>query len=117
MKSYSFFRVFLCSTLVFFSFSFGNYQDAKKDAQLISLPGGACKAGLVNMAIKNNSTTQKIDVAIIRKETGNGLTSTSSTKYSGLPPGYKQPIGCGGTSTKDSVMIVYSVGAAMYSTK
>ena len=69
------------------------------------------------MAIKNNSTTQKIDVVILKKETQAGLTSTSSTKYSGLPPGYKQPIGCGGTSTKDSVLIIYSVGAAMYGTK
>jgi hypothetical protein len=117
MKQLQFSPFHLCSSLLFFCFSFTNYQDAKKDVLLISLGGGACKAGLVNMAIKNNSPTKNIDVLIIKKETGEGLTSTSTTKYSGLPPGYKQPIGCGGSSLKDSLVITYSVGAATYSNK
>jgi len=117
MKPLRFSLILLCSSVLFFCFSFTKYQDAKKDVLLISLGGGACKGGLVNMAIKNNSTTKKIDVLIIRKETGGGMTSTSTTKYSGLPPGYKQPIGCGGSSLKDSLVIAYSVGTATYSNK
>jgi hypothetical protein len=117
MKQLRFRPFVLCSAMLFLCFSFTNDQDAKKDVLLISLGGGACKAGLVNMAVKNNSTTKNIDVLIIKKEAGNGMTSTSTTKYSGLPPGYKQPVGCGGTSIKDSLVITYSVGAAMYSNK
>lgn len=115
MKHLQFNRLLICTSLLFLSFSLTNYQDAKKDAQLISLGTGACKAGLVQMAIKNNSATKKIDVLIIKKEIGGGITTTSTTKYSGLPPGHKQPIGCGGSSTKDSLVVRYSIGAAVYS--
>ena len=117
MKHVQFSRLLISSALLFFCFSFINYQDAKKDALLISLGAGECKAGLVKMAIKNNSTTKNIDVLIVKKETGDGLTTTSTTKYSGLPPGYKQPIGCGGLSIKDSLVVTYSVSAAVYSNK
>jgi hypothetical protein len=116
MKQLQFSRLLIYSALLLFCFSFTNYQDAKKDVLLISLGRGACSAGLVKMAVKNNSTTKKIDVLIIKKETGGGLTSTSTIKYSGLPPGYVHPIGCG-SSLKDSLGINYSVGAAMYSNK
>lgn len=115
MKLSSLGRVVCGIALVLFSFSFIHFQDANKDALLISLGAGTCKAGLLNMAIKNNSATKKIDVVIVKKETGGGITSTSTVKYSGLPPGYKQAIGCGGTSAKDSTVIIYSVGAARYS--
>ncbi len=114
MKRYSILRLFLFIVLMVFSYSFNRFQDAKQDAQLVKLGAGTCQAGLVNMAVKNNSTTKKIDVVIIRKESGGGLTTTSSTKYSGLPPGYKQPIGCGGSSNKDSLVVTYSVAAAIY---
>jgi hypothetical protein len=91
------------------------FQDARKDAGIISTGQGTCKGRLLQMAIKNNSSSKKINVLIIRKESSAGLTTTSSVKYSGLPPGYKQPLGCGGVAgNADSLVIVYTVGAAVY---
>jgi hypothetical protein len=91
------------------------FQDARKDVGIVSTGQGTCKGRLVQMAVKNNSSSKKINVVIIRKESSAGLTTTSSVKYSGLPPGYKEPLGCGGVAgNADSLVIVYTVGAAVY---
>jgi hypothetical protein len=91
------------------------FQDARKDVGIISTGQGTCKGRLVQMAVKNNSLSKKINVVIVKKESSAGLTTTSSVKYSGLPPGYKQPLGCGGMAgNADSLVIVYTVGAAAY---
>ena len=91
------------------------FQDARKDVGIISTGPGICKGRLVQMAVKNNSPSKKINVVIVKRESSAGLTTTSSVKYSGLPPGYTQPLGCGGMSGyNDSLVIVYTVGAAAY---
>ena len=114
MKHLPFFRICLGVAMLCCLSAFINVQDAKTDATLISLGSVGCKDGLVQMAVKNVSLTKKINVLIIKKETGGGITTTSTTTYSGLPPGYKQPVGCGGHSEKDSVVIMYTIGAVVY---
>jgi hypothetical protein len=115
MKQLPIFRFCLGLFLLCCSMAFTNDQDAKKDVALIAFGTVGCKAGLVQMAVKNISATKKIDVLIIKKETGGGLTTTSTAKYSGLPPGYKQPLGCGGHADKDSLLVIYTISAAVYS--
>jgi hypothetical protein len=91
------------------------FQDARKDVGIISTGQGSCKGRLVQMVVKNNSLSKKINVVIVKKESSAGITTTSSVKYSGVPPGYKQPLGCGGMAgDADSLVVVYTVGAAAY---
>ena len=66
------------------------------------------------MGVRNNGT-QKINITIVKKETNSEFSTTSTIKLSGVPSGYKQAIGCGGRAgTADSLVVIYSVGAASY---
>jgi hypothetical protein len=90
------------------------FQDARKDVALFSTGKGSCKGTMVQMGVRNNGT-KKINVTIVKKETNSEFSTTSTIKLSGIPPGYKQAIGCGGRAgTADSLIVIYTVGAASY---
>jgi hypothetical protein len=89
-------------------------KDAKKDTVIYSTVKGNCSGAMLQMGVKNNGT-QKINVTILKKETNNEFSTTSTIKLSGIPPGYKQVIGCGGKSgLADSLVVSYVVAAATY---
>jgi hypothetical protein len=91
------------------------FQDARKDVVLFSTGKGSCHGSMVQMGVRN-SGTKKVNVTILKKETNSEFSTTSTIKLSGIPPGYKQPIGCGGRAgTADSLVVVYTIGAASYS--
>ena len=119
MKKYKqFFALVLIGSISFlFAFRDTNsatLQDAKKDALIYSTGKGNCNGAMLQMNIKN-SGTQKINVTILKKETNNEFSTTSTIKLSGIPPGYKQAIGCGGKSgLGDSLVVTYIVAAASY---
>jgi hypothetical protein len=119
MKKYKqFYALVLIGSVSFlFAFRYASgalLQDAKKDALIYSAGKGNCSGGMLQMNVKN-SGTQKINVTILKKETNSEFSTTSTIKLSGIPPGYKQAIGCGGKSGQgDSLVVTYIVAAASY---
>ena len=90
------------------------FQDARKDVVLYSTSKGSCQGNMVQMGVRN-SGTKKVNVTIVKKETNSEFSTTSTIKLSGIPPGYKQAIGCGGRAgTADSLIVIYTVGSASY---
>lgn len=100
--------------LAFHDTNITTIQDAKKDATIYSTGKGNCGGGMLQMGVKN-SGAQKINVTILKKETTNEFSTTSTIKLSGIPPGYKQAFGCGGKSGQaDSLVVTYIVASATY---
>ncbi|HZZ75527.1 MAG TPA: hypothetical protein VFE04_06335 [Puia sp.] len=90
------------------------FQDARKDVFFYSAGKGNCKGHMVQMGVRNGGT-KKINVTVVKKETNSEFSTTSTIKLSGIPPGYKQVIGCGGRAgSSDSLVVIYTVGAASY---
>jgi hypothetical protein len=92
----------------------GGFQDARKDVVFFSTGKGSCHGNMLQMGVRN-SGTKKLSVTIVKKETNSEFSTTSTIKLSGIPPGYKQAIGCGGRSgAADSLVVIYTIGAASY---
>jgi hypothetical protein len=106
--------------IICFSFAFRNshirreFQDARKDVVFFTTGKGSCHGNMVQMSVRN-SGTKKLSVTIVKKETDSEFSTTSTIKLSGIPPGYKQAIGCGGHSgAADSLVVIYTIGTASY---